>query len=98
MDDKVKRMLLVLLQEKDLVASWGISQIHVKETSISFNVAGFLYQGQVTVSADGANYEIRFASGDFCDTSLENLVSDLDRHIEKDSRYLQRLETWFDSK
>lgn len=98
MDDKIKRMLLVLLQEWDFVASWGISQIQIKETSISFNVEGFLYQGKVTILSEDAKYTIEFANGEFCETSLQKLVSDLDRHIEKDPRYQQRLETWFESK
>lgn len=97
MNDTIRKAILVLLSEELIVASWGITQILVRESSISFNVTGFLYQGKVTISAIESEYSIRFSNGYAMETSLDKLVSELDRYIERDSHYEERLKRWLDS-
>lgn len=97
MSDTIRKAILVLLNEELIVTSWGITQILVRNSSISFNVAGLLYQGKVTISTIESKYSIRFSNGNVMETSLDKLVSDLDRYIEKDPRYEERLKRWLDS-
>ena len=94
MNENIKRALVCLLNEKVIVTSWGINNISIKETSIEFDVCGFLYQGRVKVIPIKSGYRIIVCNDDFFDCSLDELVRTLDSKIEKSDNYEADLQDW----
>lgn len=97
MNDAIKKSAIALLNESLTVSSWGISDFHFSESAISFNVSGFLFSGNVTIRSKGENYLIRFDDSTEMESSLDELVMNLDCHIEKGHDYEKRIETWLKS-
>ena len=57
--ENVRMLLLSLLKDEVVVASWGMTNIIISETKLSFSVNGFKYKGVVTIEEnDSSNYEI----------------------------------------
>lgn len=60
--ENVRKLLLSLLKDEVIVASWGISNINISQTQLSLSVSGFKYQGRVTIIVkDGSDCEIFLA-------------------------------------
>lgn len=83
MNGKIKKALITLLNDGLTVASWGISNITIKERSFEFMVSGFIYQGKVSISIQKSNYLITLGNGNSEECSIDNLVHYLDSKIEK---------------
>lgn len=98
MNSNLKEALICLLKEKEKVSSWGISNISIDESSINFNVDGFLYKGCVSIRCDETFYEIHLERGKKlkCLNAVE-LTDILDSNIEKTENYQQDLESWLSS-
>lgn len=96
MDGKIKNALITLLNDELIVASWGISNITIKESSFEFMVSGFIYQGKVSVSIHSENYLITFDSGYSEECTIGNLVHYLDSKIEKISDYDNAVLKWLE--
>lgn len=98
MNINVKKALICLLQEEEKVSSWGIYKINIDESSINFNVDGFLYKGCISIKCDETNYEIHFEHGKIIRCSDAGKLTDiLDSNIEKTEDYQQDLENWLSS-
>lgn len=98
MNKNVKKALVCLLKEEEKVSSWGISNINIDESSIKFNVDGFLYKGCISIKCDETYYDIHF-EGDKklrCLNATE-LADILDSNIEKTDNYQHDLENWLSS-
>lgn len=95
MNKNVKKALVCLLKEEEKVSSWGISNINIDESSINFNVDGFLYKGLISIKCDETNYEIHFERGKKirCSDATE-LTDILDSNIEKTDDYQHDIEKW----
>ena len=50
MNEKIKKTLIILLNDELIVASWGISNITINESYFEFIVSGIIYQGKVSIS------------------------------------------------
>lgn len=98
MDKNVKKALICLLKEEEKVLSWGITNISIDESSINFNVDGFLYKGSISIRCDETYYEIHFDCGKIIRCiDAADLTNILDSNIEKTENYQHDLETWLSS-
>lgn len=98
MDKNLKKGLIFLLSEEEIVSSWGISNITIDENSINFNVDGFLYKGRISIKYVETYFEISFG----CDKKIRcvdatELTEILDSNIEKTDNYQHDLEKWLSS-
>jgi hypothetical protein len=99
MNKNIKKALVYLLNEEVIVTSWGISNINIEDTSIGFEVSGFIYQGKVQVSLyNDDGYKINFDTGESVICSIEELTKTLDSKIERTENYESCLREWMDCK
>ena len=96
MNEIIKNALVTLLNDELIVASWGISNITVNESSFDFMVSGFIYQGKVSVSILNSNYLITFDNGYSEECNIDNLVHYLDSKIEKIPDYDDTVLKWLE--
>ena len=83
MNEKIKKALIILLNDELTVASWGISNITINESYFEFMVSGFIYQGKVSISIKNSNYLITFENGYSEECNIDNLVHYLDATLKK---------------
>ena len=81
--ENVRKLLLSLLKDEIIVASWGVSNINIFETKISFSVNGFKYQGRVTIIVkDGSDCEVFLAKKNLGCFPFDKVVSIIDEKVE----------------
>ena len=97
MNKNLKRVMIVLLKEKEIISSWGISNVHMKGNVLSFQVDGFIYKGSICIVCNTSYCEARFANSKTIKCNALDLSKVLDAAIEKDENYLLNLETWLAS-
>ena len=97
MNDKIKKALVSLINEEIVVTSWGITNIIINDTSVGFEVSGFLYKGKVELSICESGYSIKLDNADIIQCSLEELVRTLDTKIERSENYESQLREWLDT-
>lgn len=97
MDEEIKRALIALLDEEVIVASWGLSDLSIKDSSFEFRVSGFIYQGWVKVAIQGSTYVVSLENGIMRNCTIENLVQCLDYMIEKTPDYEATIIEWIKS-
>ena len=98
MNKNLKRAIVALLQEKEIVSSWGISNILIKESAFSFQVDGFIYNGSICIMCNASYCEVEFDNGKTIRCNVHDLLNVLDTIIEKDKNYLLNLEEWLASR
>lgn len=98
MNKNIKKALVSLLNKEVKVASWGITNIHIFDTSFDFEVSGFIYNGKVQVKLVDDSYKIYFDTGETINCSLDDLVKTLDSKIEKTDNYESLLQEWLGCK
>jgi hypothetical protein len=91
----LKLLLVKFLNESITVGSWGVTDILVEESRLTFKVNGFLYQGTVEIHVNDSLYSVSLA-GDKFTTSLDTLVSKLDEKIERTPNYTSDLIEWLE--
>ncbi len=94
MSKNLKKAIIVLLKEKEIVSSWGISNILIKENAFYFQVDGFIYKGSICIVCNTSHYEVKFDNGKTICCNILDFLNVLDTAIEKDENYLSNLETW----
>ena len=88
--DSIRQALLTLIEQDIVVASWGLSDIQVNESSIIFTVDGFKYRGSVIIIECGDSYKVIMDEYILlCD--IISLVNNLDEFIERGSDYNTRI-------
>lgn len=97
MNEKIKMALASLLNEEVIIASWGFSDLTIKDTVFEFRVSGLIYQGKVTVAVQESEYLICFENGNKFKCTIKNLVLCLDSVIEKTSDYDAQIIKWINS-
>ena len=97
MNIKIKKALVSLLNEEVMVASWGITNTKITDTSIEFEVSGFIYQGKIQLKPLDDSYNILFDTGESINCSLNDLVKTLDYKIEKTDNYESFLKEWLEN-
>lgn len=98
MNKNLKRVMVALLKEKEIVSSWGISNILIRRNVFYFRVDGFIYKGSICIICNTSYCEVKFENDKVTRCNLLDLVSVLDTAIEKDENYLSNLETWLSSR
>ena len=92
LSNSIRQALLTLLNQNIIVASWGLSNICIKE---SFFVEGFKYKGSVVISEFNDGYKVIMNKHTlFC--KLDSLVINLDEFIEKTTNYENRIDGLLD--
>ncbi|MBO4416753.1 MAG: hypothetical protein J5801_01370 [Bacteroidales bacterium] len=98
MYDSIRKIALRLLKEDVIVASWGITNVELFESHISFHVNGLKYSGMVEVKAkDCDEYEILLDGASIGKGHLDSIVNIIDNAVEKTDCYQQRLEEWINN-
>ena len=94
----MKLALITLLEDKVVVASWGISNIIINSEKIQFDVDRLKFKGTVLIEESGLKtYTIRM--GDECyNCRLNNLVTFLDMKIECTKCYFNDLKGWIEQR
>ena len=98
MNEKIKKALVYLLNEEIVVTSWGITNININDTSVRFEVSGFLYKGKVELTPCESGYIIKLDNAENIHCQLEELVRTLDTRIERGESYESQLQEWLSSK
>ena len=81
--ENVRKLLLSLLKDEVIVASWGISNIIISETQLSFSVSGFKYQGGVTIEVkNGINCEVFLDKVKLGCFTFDKVVKVIDEKVE----------------
>jgi len=81
---EIIQFMHICLNNKEIVLSWRISNIHVSESLLSFDVFGFNYQGPILIKIIGSDFNL-YANDTYigsASTPVEAL-SILDEYIEK---------------
>ena len=86
------------MEDKVKVASWGISNIVIKPTILTFNVDGIKFKGLVTVEVSGTSYTLKIGENSYTEIKLSNLVEFMDSKIECTTDYLSDLREWLTQK
>lgn len=94
MNKNLKRVMVTLLKEKEIVSSWGISNILIRRNALYFKVDGFIYKGSICIICNTSYCEVKFENGKVIQCNVLDLLNVLDTAIEKDGNYLSNLETW----
>jgi len=94
MNEKTKNALISLLNEEVTVASWGITNLAIKDTCFEFCVSGLLYQGKVIVAVQDSDCLVNLENGEMVKCNISNLVQCLDHMIEKTSDYEAKVVEW----
>ena len=83
--ENIRKLLLCFLSEDVIVASWGISDITISETTLSFSVNGFKFQGNVMIEAGDICDEYSVSLNQSCigHCKLDGIVTILDERIER---------------
>lgn len=86
--ENVRKLLLSLLKDEVIVASWGISNINISETQLSFTVSGFKYQGCVTIIVkDCSDCEVFLANENLGYFPFDKVVSVIDEKVENSENH-----------
>lgn len=86
----------ICLQNEEVVLSWQISNIHIFESQLRFNVSGFNYRGPILIEYTSSQLIIYSVYGYIktASTGIEAL-SILDSYIEKNiEAYNSLLDFW----
>ena len=98
MNGKARLLLLELLSNKYVTASWGITSISVTEDTVSFDVSGFNNQGRIVILITADGYSIIFENRLVMKVKLETIVEELDSFIEFGDGYLSKIADWINNK
>lgn len=86
----VKMLLCKLLNHETTAQSWGITNIQILDNGVKFRVCGLKYQGIVEIHLNEIEYKVNIGNNIYS-TNLENLVSLLDKNIERTENYASDL-------
>lgn len=90
MKEELKALLKRFLKEEITVLSWGITNIHILDCSLRFDVSGMKYDGTVFISIATNGYKIRLDTKDLI-ANLDDIIRILDDEIEKTENYVSDL-------
>ena len=89
---EIRELILNFLQHKEIVCSWGISEIEVTSLTISFHACGNTYCGQVEIKRFAAGLcQITLDNRESCLCKQDDVLRQLDGIIENTESYLQSI-------
>lgn len=94
LSSNIRMALSLLLNQRNVTLSWGLSNIEIRNNSVSFHVDGFTFSGNVKIEENSSQkflYNIYF--DDVLKTTLNQstLIKYLDEHIEYNEDYSKNL-------
>lgn len=96
---ETKELILSLIRNKNIVCSWGIHNIIITSSAISFDVDGFKYKGQVEIKSNKSSYYSIYMNNQLaCNCDIEHIVSQLDLMIETSESYCHDITVWVETK
>lgn len=91
----IRKLAISFIWHKDIVCSWGIHDILLSQSSISFIAEGFKVQGQVEIKlSDDASCCIYIGKRYVCNCCVDDVVRLLDSKIEKTKSYKHDIINW----
>ena len=95
----MRNLLIMFLNNQDIVASWGISNIKIKKNSATFNVTGFKHQGAINIRViTDISYLVNFGNVTIREISIVDIISKIDDYIENTNNYQEEVKKWLSSK
>lgn len=91
---KIRMLIIELLKSQSIVESWGISSIDISNDSVSFDVIGFQFQGNVTLEYVSNRYSIKLNNKVVSSAVLKDVVKTLDTLIEVGDMYYGDIMNW----
>lgn len=83
-----------MLEAQETVASWGITNIKIGDSIISFDVSGFKFEGCVLIHANDHGYDVYLNNELKAHCECKNIVYYLDCMVEHTDNYEEDLFNW----
>lgn len=91
----LKSVLITLVNNDAITASWGISNIDIKANTLSFDVSGLMYKGSIKIETfNEYEFFIHIGGQVFTLYNVNDLSVFLDKKIERTPDYISDLEQW----
>lgn len=86
------QFMLECLRNEIIIASWGISNIHISELQVSFYVEGYNYKGMIIVSSH-KDYIVLNTSKEYIGKAKNSkeVIRLLDKYIEANDEKYKKL-------
>lgn len=98
MNIELKRLIFYFLEHKEIVASWGITDIVTANHEISFSVSGFNYQGRISIKSNRTGYTITIGGIlRWHNIKLDDVIPALDKWVENDTNYYLTVCEWIEN-
>lgn len=94
MRTEIRLLLVELLANRRIVESWGISSISIADNSVSFDVSGFQFQGNISLEFVSGRYSIKLNNKTVSCVVLKDVVKILDILIEVGDMYYNDIVNW----
>ena len=99
LDRSLRLALITLLKDNVTVKSWGISNINIKPTILTFDVDGMKFKGTVSIEVSGTSkYTISIGHISYANCIPNNMVRFIDEKIEYTADYTIVLGEWIRKK
>lgn len=96
MNVNMRNLLIAFIEKENIVSSWGITNITVKDNFIIFDVNGFAYTGKLVILCSSNYYIIYFNNGKKIECGINKLIDLLDSNIERVEDYQIKLKEWIE--
>lgn len=98
MDERLRKILILLLKGCEKTASWGIYNMQVHADSITFCVSAMKYAGRITIEPISDNCcMVTFEDGRCVKCDFGIVVTQIDLKIERTNSYAEDLSKWLQS-
>ncbi len=87
----IRTIMTAILRDQVTALSWGISNISISKSSISFHVSGFRYCGQVSICVQSEHSCIIKLNNIDVICAPSEAVEILDKKIERTDNYIEKI-------
>lgn len=94
MNQKLRNLLLELLDNSCIVESWGVYNLHIGVKSVCFCVNGFKYSGKVAIRNCKNGYCIQVGDMTISGVKLKDVIRIIDGIVEISDEYMSDIATW----
>lgn len=94
MDTNLKKLIVEFLKHEDIVGSWGITNIRVRKTTVSFQVSGFKCKEKVHIRCQKEGYCVKIGKEKALLFDLSNIIKGIDDEIETTDDYFKKIALW----
>ena len=95
----IRSLLVTFLSNRSVVASWGISNIHINENSVCFTVSGMKHHGRESINRrEGTVYDVKIGEMLLVSLKKEDVITAIDNYIEHTDNYNEDIAKWLSQK